>query len=900
MRWRRWRRRPRCVIVVELDSDEMVEAAEAAVMAAETAKTALSDAWAAYEVAPSEAGATAITDAAAALVAAAAVLGEAAVDDDQTAAVEGFNAYAALVGAVLDNAGRAVASVEMAAMLAAAEAARLAQEDLDAAKADVTRLEGELAAAPTDADVAAVQTMLDAAKADVTRLEGELAAAPTDADVAAVQTMLDAAKADVTRLEGELAAAPTDADVPAVQTMLDAAKADVTRLEGELATAQGMATTNAGEVTRLEGELATAQGMATTNAGEVTRLEGELATAQGMATTNAGEVTRLEGELATAQGMATTNAGEVTRLEGELATAQGMATTNAGEVTRLEGELATAQGMATTNAGEVTRLEGELATAQGMATTNAGEVTRLEGELATAQGMATTNANEVTRLEGELATANARADAAETMANAFATAYHARTNAGAAAETAAEAVTDATAASGEITTQASGVAGDSAVAEANAQAVLNNRDAANNAVTTARNAKQSAESALSGATDATLIVALEEAIKVADENLKAATMSAEGDTLKAAVELVTGTTDPEAEGYPKTPAQHGEGVAMAIGGALMPTSTSDGAGMRVPVLADAAPDAMGFPDAFNMDNHVGSTWAKIVGAGNIMKMRIATATDDTDEVDAASIADQPLSYVTVGAGLAGMNLEDGAQHDGNYKGIPGTVFCSGDDCAVGATTLTGSWFFTPMYPMEWYVRTAADTGYEAETLYARFGHWLTANVEDPALTDINTYAMGGAGTGTNTGSLVLTVKTEEGATSLTDTSATYNGPAAGMSLHKEFDGQGAIVPGSLQSAAFTADVKLTVTFGSAPTLGGTVSNFQGGATDPDWSVVLLNRGFVGSFDSDDAGTTTASGQDGEWTAQAFGPIDGRPTGVFGGFNAHFSDGHAAGAYATRK
>ena len=96
-------------------SAEMVEAAAAAVMAAETAKTALSDAWAAYEVAPSEAGATAITDAAAALVAAAAVLGEAAVDDDQTEAAEGFNAYAALVGAVLDNAGRAVASVEMAA-----------------------------------------------------------------------------------------------------------------------------------------------------------------------------------------------------------------------------------------------------------------------------------------------------------------------------------------------------------------------------------------------------------------------------------------------------------------------------------------------------------------------------------------------------------------------------------------------------------------------------------------------------------------------------------------------------------------------------------------------------------------------------------------------------------------
>ena len=55
--------------------------------------------------------------------------------------------------------------------------------------------------------------MLDDANAEVAAvhqwLEGELAAAPTDADVAAVQTMLDDANADVTRLEGELAAAPT-------------------------------------------------------------------------------------------------------------------------------------------------------------------------------------------------------------------------------------------------------------------------------------------------------------------------------------------------------------------------------------------------------------------------------------------------------------------------------------------------------------------------------------------------------------------------------------------------------------------------------------------------------------------------------------------------------------------
>ena len=100
--------------------------------------------------------------------------------------------------------------------------------------------------------------------------------------------------------------------------------------------------------------------------------------------------------------------------------------------------------------------------------------------------------------------------------------------------------------------------------------------------------------------------------------------------------------------------------------------------------ADAMPDATpNVPDAVNMNNHVGSTWADIVGAGNIMKMRIARSNDATDEVDAASIADQPRSSVATGdADLTGMGLEDGAQHDGTYKGIPGTVSAPGDDCGV--------------------------------------------------------------------------------------------------------------------------------------------------------------------------------------------------------------------------
>ena len=46
---------------------------------------------------------------------------------------------------------------------------------------------------------------------------------------------------------------------------------------------------------------------------------------------------------------------------------------------------------------------------------------------------------------------------------------------------------------------------------------------------------------------------------------------------------------------------------------------------------------------------------------------------------------------------------------GNYKGIPGTVFCGGSDCMVegdeGEEELTGSWYFTPTDGDEWYVGT---------------------------------------------------------------------------------------------------------------------------------------------------------------------------------------------------
>ena len=51
------------------------------------------------------------------------------------------------------------------------------------------------------------------------------------------------------------------------------------------------------------------------------------------------------------------------------------------------------------------------------------------------------------------------------------------------------------------------------------------------------------------------------------------------------------------------------------------------------------------------------------------------------------------------------------------------------------------------------------------------------------------------------------------------------------------------------------------------------------------------------------GVAKGSGQAGDWAAQGYGPapvdnVNQRPAGFIGNFNAHFTDGHAAGAFVT--
>ena len=468
--------------------------------------------------------------------------------------------------------------------------------------------------------------------------------------------------------------------------------------------------------------------------------------------------------------------------------------------------------------------------------------------------------------------------------------------AGAAAE---KAVKDATEAS-KLTTME--VNGDSMVATDNAQAILDAHDAAAKPVMDAQTALDNAMAAMvhaaaladDDASKSSLVAALEAAIMVAESHLKAATEHRDSETLETAVKMVTGD-NPEAKGYPMTPADHGKAVAMAIGEALGGELDTDGIarGDDIVTATDGVP-AVTVSNVVRMDDHTGKTWAEIVGDDALKDMRIAELmTGNSRAVKAASFADMPLAAIAADAPAEGDTIDDGNQYGGAYKGIDGVVYCAGADCKVEDAKLTGSWYFTPTSPMAYYEKVGVAVVYTLETDYAQFGHWLT--VDAAGLATVNRYAL--SATATNPSWTV------DADMMLTDTSATYEGTAAGMSLHKEVDGDGAAVPGTIQSGAFTADVTLTAQFSVEPAdqlLGGTVDNFQGNAVDPLWTV-RFDRTAVDTTGAVAAGRTDASGdRDGIWTADSYGAIDARPVGIFGGFNAHFLDGHAAGVYATRK
>ena len=451
------------------------------------------------------------------------------------------------------------------------------------------------------------------------------------------------------------------------------------------------------------------------------------------------------------------------------------------------------------------------------------------------------------------------------------------------------------------------VAGDSTVAMTAAGDILQAQTDAGQAVMDAETALEDAEAAEMAADDiaadhpqkASLVQAIDDAIEAAEKALEDATAIRDGDAIKAAVAEVTGGEDADPQGTPRSIANS---VGMDIAMALLPAGANDGDGTRVTHGGTNGPeDTIADGLKVEMDDRVGHTWAEIVG--ETTKMRIANTAQDTNEVDAASIAGMTLASAATETDRstdAEATEDDGLQVDATYKGIPGTAFCVGSDCVVEAdadeTTdtgrkFTGSWYFTPTDAMAHWVPDG--TAYVADTLFAQFGHWLTsAAVGDATEWTVNTFAISSAATDYSLAAADTLDDVDDG------DKATYSGTAAGMSVYKTDnaagDGQ------DIDSGRFTADVTLNASFGATPMIGGHIDNFDGSAVG-DWRVTLENAVLATGGGTTDEARTVSTGQDGVWSNEAYGgDADARPTGVFGGFTAHFSDGHAAGAYATRK
>lgn len=455
---------------------------------------------------------------------------------------------------------------------------------------------------------------------------------------------------------------------------------------------------------------------------------------------------------------------------------------------------------------------------------------------------------------------------------------------------------------GMLTTKA--VDGNSATAAANAQKVLDAETAAKAAVTDADAALTAAMAAKTAAealpeTDAGrvgAIAAADEAVRQATAQKKAARaiVDATGTgSLKEAAEKVRGS-NPLAEGYPKTPADHGEDVAENVKTAL---------GTAVdPAVANATEGAI----RHDGDAIGAKTWARIVGEDKVMDVRrlvsgnisqvkamsvMGSMADDLKAADATLPEDQNEDK-------DGIQNNDGANFGAMYKGIAGTVFCAGSDCGRSAGgTLTGSWYFTPADGKELYVSAQAG-GYKVATMYARYGAWLTyANDAATSATGVSRYAAKGHAD-TNTANLDL----GQAGTPPADVTAGYSGKAAGISVRNKASGR------------FTADVNLTATFGTAPNLRGRIHSFAGDAVG-NWIVTLNQTNLDATNANFTDGTTAGGGAAGAWTAQGYGPtpsagpdgiagnsddVNQRPAGFFGTFNANFGDGMAVGGYATRK
>ena len=251
------------------------------------------------------------------------------------------------------------------------------------------------------------------------------------------------------------------------------------------------------------------------------------------------------------------------------------------------------------------------------------------------------------------------------------------------------------------------------------------------------------------------------------------------------------------------------------------------------------------------------------------------------------------------------DVEMESTFEGMFNGIPGKFSCTGvctveSDDMGNLMTLTGEWTFEPTVAEDGELADIMVMGVVDDTDYLDFGFWIVTSQGD----DGPMYMVG-----------IFQDGMREHGAGVVGT-AEYAGRAAGIYMTKAFDpATGDPIP--LSAGQFTAHAMLTAYFGdtdmSVPSedhnsVSGTISNFMNGDGEmigEKWEVELM-RAMIesGAFTGV---TSTGEGSDpGAWDGQFYGPpndgadtpVDVMPDSVAGTFNAHFNNGHAAGAFGA--
>jgi hypothetical protein len=247
---------------------------------------------------------------------------------------------------------------------------------------------------------------------------------------------------------------------------------------------------------------------------------------------------------------------------------------------------------------------------------------------------------------------------------------------------------------------------------------------------------------------------------------------------------------------------------------------------------------------------------------------------------------------------------------GRFNGVPGEYSCTGATCRAIANSkgqlinLEGEWSFDADAPEAG--KPHKVYGVTPDTDYMYFGYWvqtIPGEDGDPTTYKLQTFADG----------LLEYASIPNGLTG----TAKYAGDAAGIYAWKQLRTDGSAQ--RIVAGEFTADVNLTAYFGGLDvaandvnSIEGTITGFE--AADADlsaWEVELEQETFTATGGNNGVvgftgGTAKGGGNEGQWSANLFGDNedDGndpvQPSGIAGEFDAHFSNGHAAGAFGAER